>query len=103
GIGAGTEKKILESVAFARAARGRRRLYAALEIAERLLEWLDSLDGLQRAGTAGEVRRDLEVVDSVDLVAAAKDPAAVLAAFRGLSGAAASAPAADRAELQFSD
>ncbi|MFL5542340.1 MAG: helix-hairpin-helix domain-containing protein, partial [Longimicrobiaceae bacterium] len=104
GIGAGTEKKILESVAFARAARGRRRLYAALEIAERLLEWLDSLDGVQRAGTAGEVRRDLEVVDSVDLVAAAKDPAAVLAAFRDLSGAASScATSEDCAEIQFAD
>jgi len=104
GIGAATEKKIIESVAFARAARGRRRLYAALEVAERLLEWLDTLGTVQRAEAAGEVRRDLEVVDSVDLVAAAKDPAAVLAAFRGLSGAARSAPQAeDRAEIQFSD
>jgi DNA polymerase (family 10) len=104
GMGAATEKKIIESVAFARAARGRRRLYAALEVAERLLEWLDTLGGVQRAEVAGEVRRDLEVVDSVDLVAAAKEPAAVLAAFRGLSGTASSAPAAgDRAEIQFSD
>ena len=59
---------------------------------------------MQRAEAAGEVRRDLEVVDSVDLVAAAKAPAAVLAAFRGLSGAASSpASAGDRAEIQFSD
>jgi DNA polymerase (family 10) len=104
GIGAATENKIIQSVAFARAARGRRRLYAALEVAERLLEWLDTLPGVQRAEAAGEVRRDLEVVDSVDLVAAAKDPDAVLAAFRGLSGAASSpAQAGDRAEIQFSD
>jgi len=104
GIGAGTEKKILESVAFARAARGRRRLYAAVEVAERLLEWLDTLGTVQRAEAAGEVRRDLEVVDSVDLVAAAKDPAAVLAAFRDLSGAASSCAASDDcAEIQFSD
>jgi DNA polymerase (family X) len=104
GIGAATEKKIIESVAFARAARGRRRLYAALEVAERLLEWLDTLGGVQRAEAAGEVRRDLEVVDSVDLVAAAKEPAAVLAAFRALSGGSSSAPPPDdRAEIQFSD
>ncbi|MFL5383566.1 MAG: helix-hairpin-helix domain-containing protein [Longimicrobiaceae bacterium] len=105
GIGAGTEKKILESVAFARAARGRRRLYAALEVAERLLEWLDTLGTVQRAEAAGEVRRDLEVVDSVDLVAAAKEPAAVLAAFRDLSGGAgaSSSSAGERAEIQFSD
>lgn len=104
GMGAATEKKILESVAFARAARGRRRLNAALEVAETLLAWLDTLPGVQRAEAAGEVRRDLEVVDSVDLVAAAKEPAAVLAAFRALSGAPADASApADRAEIQFAD
>lgn len=104
GIGAGTEKKIIESVAFARAARGRRRLYAALEVADRLLEWLDTLGTVQRAEAAGEVRRDLEVVDSVDLVAAAKEPAAVLAAFRDLSGAAASCTTSEECvEIQFSD
>lgn len=104
GIGAGTEKKIIESVAFARAARGRRRLYAALEVADRLLEWLDTLGTVQRAEAAGEVRRDLEVVDSVDLVAAAKTPAAVLAAFRDLSGAASSCSTSEECvEIQFSD
>jgi DNA polymerase (family 10) len=104
GIGPGTEKKIIESIAFARAARGRRRLFAALEVAERLLEWLHTLEGVARAEIAGEVRRDLEVVDSVDLVAAAKNPPEILAAFRALSGAAASGPVdPERAEIQFSD
>lgn len=104
GIGAGTERKIIESIAFARAARGRRRLYAALEVADRLLEWLDTLGSVTRAEMAGEVRRDLEVVERVDLVAAAKKPAEVLAAFRDLSGAAAAGPSdADHAEIQFSD
>jgi DNA polymerase (family 10) len=104
GIGGKTERKIIESIAFARAARGRRRLYAALEVADRLLEWLDTLDGVTKADVAGDVRRDLEVVDSVDLVAAAKDPASVLAVFRGLSGASASGPIdPERAEIQFSD
>jgi DNA polymerase (family X) len=103
GIGEATEKKIIASVAFARAARGRRRLYAALEVADRLLDWLDTL-GVQRAECAGEVRRDLEVVDSVELVAAAKEPAAVLAAFRALSGSGSAAgESEDRAEIQFSD
>ncbi|HEX8242921.1 MAG TPA: helix-hairpin-helix domain-containing protein [Longimicrobium sp.] len=104
GIGAGTEKKVIESIAFARAARGRRRLYAALEVADRLLDWLDTLGSVTRAGTAGEVRRDLEVVDRVDLVAAAKNPAEVLAAFRDLSGAAPAGKSdSNHAEIQFSD
>jgi len=103
-FGAKTTEKILESVAFARAARGRRRLYAALEVADRLLEWLGTLGTVRKAEVAGEVRRDLEVVDSVDLVAASADPASVLAAFRGLSGAAPTASAEDdRAEIRFSD
>ncbi|HYH78595.1 MAG TPA: DNA polymerase/3'-5' exonuclease PolX [Longimicrobium sp.] len=103
-FGAKTTAKILESVAFARAARGRRRLYAALEVADRLLEWLGTLETVRKAEVAGEVRRDLEVVESVDLVAASKEPAAVLAAFRALSGAAPAGPAHEsHAEIRFSD
>lgn len=104
GFGAKTAQKILESIAFARSSRGRRRLYAALEVADRLLEWLDTLGTVRAAGVAGEVRRDLEVVDSVDLVAASDDPPAVLAAFIALSGASPSGPPdPDAAEIHFSD
>jgi len=103
-FGAKTAEKILESVAFARTARGRRRLYAALEVADRLLEWLGTLGGVTKAEVAGETRRDLEVVECVDLVAAAAEPAAVLAAFRALSGAAPEGPARPgKAEIRFSD
>lgn len=103
-FGARTTQKILESVAFARAARGRRRLYAALEVADRLLEWLDTLGTVTKSSVAGEVRRDLEVVECVDLVAASREPAAVLAAFRDLSGAAPTGPKKESyAEIRFSD
>jgi DNA polymerase (family 10) len=104
GIGAKTAEKVLESIAFARAARGRRRLYQALEVADRLLEWLDTLGTVTKADVAGPVRRDLEIVDSVDLVAAAKEPGEVMAAFRALSGASPKgARNTERAEIQFSD
>ncbi|HKP77139.1 MAG TPA: helix-hairpin-helix domain-containing protein [Longimicrobiaceae bacterium] len=104
GIGESTEKRIIQSVAFAREARGSRRLPAALEVADRLLEWLDTLGTVKRADVAGEVRRDLEVVSSVDLVAASAEPEAVLAAFRALSGAATTKSASpDTAEIQFRD
>lgn len=103
-FGAKTTQKILESVAFARAARGRRRLYAALEVADRLVEWLDTLGTVTKSSVAGEARRDLEVVECVDLVAASKDPAAVLAAFRDLSGAAPTGPRKENyGEIRFSD
>jgi len=104
GIGEATEKRIIQNVAFAREARGSRRLPAALEVADRLLDWLDTLGTVKRADVAGEVRRDLEVVSSVDLVASSAEPEAVLAACRALSGASTAKSAApDSAEIQFRD
>lgn len=103
-FGPATTKKILEGIAFARAARGRRRLPAALEVADRLLDWLDTLGTVERASLAGEARRDLELVTCVDLVAGSKEPAAVLAAFRALSGAAPEGRAREGyAEIRFHD
>jgi DNA polymerase (family 10) len=87
GFGEKTEAKILEGVAFARALRGRRRRYQAAPAAAALLELVEGLPGVVRAATAGEVRRRLEVVASLDMVAASDDPAATLAAFRALQGA----------------
>jgi DNA polymerase (family 10) len=86
GFGAKTEQKILEGVAFVREMRGRRRFFQAIEPAAALLELVEGLPGVVRANAAGQVRRRLEVVESIDLVAAAKDPSAVLAAFRALQG-----------------
>jgi DNA polymerase (family X) len=105
GFGTRIQEKVLEGVAFARAARGRRRLPAALEAAERLLEWLESLGAVTKAELAGEARRDLEVVEAIDLVASSKKPEEVLAAFRALAGSLpASADASgDRAEITLSD
>jgi DNA polymerase (family 10) len=73
-------------------------------VADRLLDWLDTLGMVKRAEVAGEVRRDLEVVDAVDLVASSAEPEAVLTAFRALSGAPPEkSPSPNRAEIQFSD
>ncbi|HEX2203235.1 MAG TPA: DNA polymerase/3'-5' exonuclease PolX [Longimicrobium sp.] len=104
GFGEKTAQKVLEGIAFARTARGRRRLPAALEVAERLLEWLGELDPVSAAECAGGVRRDLEVVDAVELVAASNRPADVLAAFRSLTGVAAAEDDGDACvEARFSD
>ena len=97
GIGEKTERKILQGIAFARAMRGRRRYFQAVDAAAALLELVEGLPGVVRAGSAGQVRRRLEVVDSIDLVCATKDPASVLAAFRALQGVKhAAADGADR-------
>jgi DNA polymerase (family 10) len=105
GFGAKTAELILKGVAFARSQRGRRRYYQAVEAAAALLELVEGLPGVVRASSAGQVRRRLEVIDSIDLVAAADDPGTVLAAFRALQGVdTADADDADaRAEVRFAD
>lgn len=86
GFGARTEEKILEGVAFVRSMQGRRRFFQAIEPAAGLLELVEQLSGVVRASAAGQVRRRLEVVESIDIVAAARKPETVLAAFRLLQG-----------------
>jgi DNA polymerase (family 10) len=105
GFGVKTAEKILEGVAFARSQRGRRRYHQAVEAAAALLELVEGLPGVVRASPAGQVRRRLEVIDSIDLVAAAEDPETVLAAFRALQGVErADADDADScAEVRFAD
>jgi DNA polymerase (family X) len=86
GFGAKTEQKILEGVAFARSMRGRRRYFQAIEPAAALLQMVEQLSGVVQASAAGQIRRRLEVVDSIDIVAAARKPETVLAVFRLLQG-----------------
>jgi DNA polymerase (family X) len=104
GFGPKTVASILESVAFARAARGRRRYHEAVEVATRLLEWLEGLPEVVEARTAGELRRRLEVVEAIDLVAASTAPAAVLEAFgAAYGGTTAEVAGGTRAEARFAD
>jgi DNA polymerase (family 10) len=86
GFGAKTEQKILEGIAFARASRKRRRYPEALEAAVRLLEWLRSRPGVAAAEIVGALRRRMEVVDRVDLLAATDDAEGVREALLALNG-----------------
>lgn len=88
GFGKKTQEKILEGIAFLRSVAGRRRWPDAFGIAERVSELLASHPSVQRLEVAGALRRRLETVDAVELVAAAADPEAVLAAFEELPGVA---------------
>jgi DNA polymerase (family X) len=104
GFGPRTAQSILESVAFARAARGRRRYDEAVPVATGLLEWLEALPGVEAASTAGELRRRLEVVESIDLAAASATPGAVLDAFAAAYGARVETlEGGGRAEARFAD
>ena len=106
GFGPKTAAKVVEGIGFARAARGRRRYPEAMEAAVALLEWVREQPGVVSAEIAGALRRRMEVADSVELVAAALDPAPVLAAFRALGGGGGSSSGEDdpqRAEGRLPD
>jgi DNA polymerase (family 10) len=86
GFGAKTEARILDGLAFARSIRAVRRYPDALEIGARMLDWLLSQPSVTAAELVGPLRRRLEVVNRVDLVAATERPADVHAAFAALNG-----------------
>ena len=104
GFGEKTERKILDGIAFARSSRGRRRYPEALETAARLLEWLRGRPEVLASEIAGPVRRRMEVVDRVDLVAASRDPGGTLDAFLALnSGGAGERESEETAALELAD
>lgn len=57
-------------------------LHDAVPVAERLAAMLAEIDGVERVGIAGAVRRRVETVGRIDLVVAGSAPEAILEAFR---------------------
>ncbi len=86
GFGAKTEQKILQGIAFLRTTLGWRRYPDALATAVRLLEWLRGHPAVGAAEIVGGLRRRMEVVNAVELVAASGQPEQVLEAFAALGG-----------------
>lgn len=86
GFGPKTQEKLLAGVGFARSVRGRRLYPAALEVAERLREALARRPEVVEVAVAGDLRRCMEVVDRVVLVAASREPERTLAVFGRLNG-----------------
>ena len=89
GFGQKTARTILASLERVRAYAGRWLAAEARPQAERLLTALRENPDVVRAETAGGLRRAMETVHDVDLVAASADPPAVLEQFAALSAVAA--------------
>ena len=70
GFGVRSQAKLLEAIAQHRRHRARTRYHRALAIAEPLLEALRGLPGVARAEPAGSLRRRMETVKDIDLLAA---------------------------------
>jgi DNA polymerase (family X) len=86
GFGARTVGKVLDGIRFVREGMRRRRYPEAREVAERLRAWLRGRAEVRRAEVAGAIRRCLEVVDAVELVALTDDAPRLVAAFSELNG-----------------
>ncbi len=82
GFGPTTEENIAENVAFAREAAERTRLGDARPVAESLLTHLRAHEAVDRAETAGSIRRWRDTVGDVDVLAASADGPSVIDQFR---------------------
>lgn len=82
GFGAKTEQKILESIDKFENRSERLLILHAWRIADRLIEYMQPVGGLLTIEAAGSLRRWKETVGTVRLVAAGKQPAALIEHFR---------------------
>lgn len=83
GLGARTEEKITRAIDRLGLAGKERRapIGDALPLAERLVEILEGVDGVDRVTYAGSLRRFRETVADIDVVVATEDPDAATEAF----------------------
>jgi len=104
GFGRKTAAKIAQGIPFARSSRQLRRYPEAMELASRLLDWAVQLEGVLAVEIVGAIRRRMEVVDRIELLASAEHPNAVLDAFQCFQdGSLEDAQGEDEALLTLSD
>jgi len=83
GFGPKTESNIAEKIPFARQSGQRERLGDARPLGADGVEFLRSLDAVERVDVAGSLRRWKPTIGDVDLLAASADDEAVIDAFAG--------------------
>jgi len=86
GFGEKTQSKILSGIEAVRRRDARVRLGDADAMVRPLLALVDDAPGVTTAAVAGSLRRGRETIGDVDLLAAAEDPAPVMAALRDADG-----------------
>jgi DNA polymerase (family 10) len=82
GFGAKTEQKLLEAISSRKTKpKPRLHLHHALNIGDRVIEYLKAIDGIDQIGFAGSLRRWVETIEAIDIVVSAKNPRALLKRF----------------------
>ncbi|QSW99518.1 DNA polymerase/3'-5' exonuclease PolX [Haloterrigena alkaliphila] len=81
GFGPKTEQNIRENIEFAREVGQRQLLGEARPLADDVLEFLESVDEVERCEVAGSIRRWRETIGDVDVLAATEDGEAVVDTF----------------------
>lgn len=84
GLGAASVKKIAEGIAFLESSGGRTALGEALPVAETLMNWIQSMEGVGRAEIAGSLRRGEETIGDVDILCETDDGEKIITAFTSL-------------------
>ena len=77
GFGAKTQETLLAALAFSDQSAGKLLYSQAEQLARDLAERLRQVPGVAQAEAAGEVRRALEIIETVDILVASPDPAPV--------------------------
>ncbi|MCH7797913.1 MAG: DNA polymerase/3'-5' exonuclease PolX [Planctomycetes bacterium] len=85
-MGAKTISNIRDSIAFVASSKGRARLGEALPLAERIVEFLEAVDGATRIQYAGSLRRGCETIGDIDILASTTRPGVLHRAFQGMPG-----------------
>ncbi|WP_046468421.1 DNA polymerase/3'-5' exonuclease PolX [Allosalinactinospora lopnorensis] len=84
GFGPKTEENLLGGISLLREARERVSLGEALETAERVVAELSAIEGCRRCSYAGSLRRMKDTIGDIDVLAASRQSAPIMEAFRRL-------------------
>lgn len=86
GFGAKSQQNILQGINALHKFAGRRLLSEGMDAVEPLVEWVRGSPAVVRAQVAGSVRRGLETVKDIDIVASSADPESVMERFVAAPG-----------------
>jgi len=85
-MGAKAVDKIRTALKFLDSAGKRLHLGVAMPVARRVVEFVRTIDGVERAEYAGSLRRGKETIGDIDVLCVANDPKAAHEAFRAMDG-----------------